>query len=190
MRALSKGQARRLKVVTLARTDLHDDFSGTLCSVIKAAQFSTLCCTEGRSLLHVAAAVGATDCLKYLVELPGVDLTARDSENGWTPLHRAMYHGQVSRCPHLLVPAPVISLHTYPPFSQLHAAVVLLEHRAPFYDVVDNDGNTPVDIATIDAGMPCKVARLTPSRKMVLSPLQRTPTQHVFLLLSQTSLVA
>jgi hypothetical protein len=95
-------------------------------------------------MLHVAAAVGAMACLKYLVELPGVDLTARDSENGWTPLHRAMYHGQVSCCPlHRSRGRPSFlpSTHTHPPsLPHAHAYSCTLrlsfsstEHRSTIF---------------------------------------------------------
>lgn len=56
----------------------------------------------GMGLFHVAAAAGAMKVLRLLVaESVGdvaAELSAKDEENGWTPLHRAVYHGQVAAC--------------------------------------------------------------------------------------------
>ena len=51
---------------------------------------------HGRTVVHLAAASGAIRCLSYLLELPGLDLSLADAENGWTALHRAVYFGQVA----------------------------------------------------------------------------------------------
>lgn len=51
---------------------------------------------HGRTVVHVAASLGALRCLKYLLEIQGVDLSVCDQENGWTALHRAIYYSQVS----------------------------------------------------------------------------------------------
>ncbi|CAL1542688.1 unnamed protein product [Lymnaea stagnalis] len=56
----------------------------------------------GRSALHVAASCGKTEIVEWLLEEKKVDLTPRDSESGYTALHRALFYGQLS-CARLLV---------------------------------------------------------------------------------------
>eukprot|EP00045_Choanoeca_perplexa_P015774 m.203738 g.203738 ORF g.203738 m.203738 type:complete len:1495 (+) comp17076_c0_seq1:370-4854(+) len=89
---------------------------------------------HGRTVIHIAAATGAMQCLQYLLELPGVDLSVVDAENGWTALHRAIY------------------------FCQIEAAVLLLKHKAPSYNTFDHNGFSPVALLTPDldglAGLP------------------------------------
>src|SRR5690606_18087430 len=51
----------------------------------------------GRSLLHLAASDhGRLPFLKALLRHPGAELLQQDAESGWTPLHRALYHGNIS----------------------------------------------------------------------------------------------
>ena len=50
----------------------------------------------GRTALHVAASCGQTDVVRWLVEQRQADVDRRDDESGWTPLHRALYHGQIT----------------------------------------------------------------------------------------------
>ena len=52
---------------------------------------------HGRTVVHVAAALGAVQCLRYLLQLPGLNLEICDYENGWNALHRATYHGEVRK---------------------------------------------------------------------------------------------
>lgn len=53
----------------------------------------------GRTLLHHAATSSKANALgfvKALLQIPFIDLYIQDQESGWTPLHRALYHGHVS----------------------------------------------------------------------------------------------
>jgi alpha-tubulin suppressor-like RCC1 family protein len=50
----------------------------------------------GRSLLHLAASSGDIGLLNATLDHPHVDVCAADFENGWTALHRALDHGNVS----------------------------------------------------------------------------------------------
>lgn len=51
----------------------------------------------GRTVLHLACT--STDTLEYvrlLLRHPAIDVNAQDLESRWTPLHRALYHGNVA----------------------------------------------------------------------------------------------
>ena len=51
-----------------------------------------------RNVFHVAASCGNYDALEYLHEQSHVSkniLQSKDKESGWTPLHRAVYYGQI-----------------------------------------------------------------------------------------------
>uniref|UniRef100_A0A1I8IYC7 ANK_REP_REGION domain-containing protein n=1 Tax=Macrostomum lignano TaxID=282301 RepID=A0A1I8IYC7_9PLAT len=57
----------------------------------------------GRTPLHVAAASGAgSRLLDRLIRLHRMSVEARDWENGWTPLHRCVYHGQLETAVRLI----------------------------------------------------------------------------------------
>ena len=51
----------------------------------------------GRSVLHLAAAsTESIEYLKVLLKHPAVNVNLADSESQWTPLHRALYHANIS----------------------------------------------------------------------------------------------
>lgn len=50
----------------------------------------------GRNLVHWAASCGKTNVLEWLLENFNVDVNAKDTESGYTPLHRAFFFGQIS----------------------------------------------------------------------------------------------
>lgn len=50
----------------------------------------------GRSALHMAASCGKVEIVEWLIEEKGGDLTLKDTESGWTALHRAMFYGQLA----------------------------------------------------------------------------------------------
>lgn len=56
---------------------------------------------DGRTLLHLAAIVGNTRVVKYLLSDPTVDANIRDNY-GWTPLIGAMSHGCEAACDALI----------------------------------------------------------------------------------------
>ena len=55
--------------------------------------------TKGLTLLHHAASSTAHNAIEYAIALlsqPFIDLYIQDLENGWTPLHRAFYFGNIA----------------------------------------------------------------------------------------------
>lgn len=92
----------------------------------------------GRTLLHCAAAHGQTDCIDVLLS-KGALTTVKDKESGWTPLHAALYAGQ------------------------LRVALQLLQHRCSttavtaLNGVEDFEGYTPLDLLSLQRrGRPAK----------------------------------
>uniref|UniRef100_A0A1I8H8K3 ANK_REP_REGION domain-containing protein n=1 Tax=Macrostomum lignano TaxID=282301 RepID=A0A1I8H8K3_9PLAT len=80
----------------------------------------------GRTPLHVAAASGAgSRLLDRLIRLHRMSVEARDWENGWTPLHRCVYHGQ------------------------LETAVRLISSFGASLSATDHNGLTPLDLADL-----------------------------------------
>ncbi|XP_066924199.1 inhibitor of Bruton tyrosine kinase-like [Clytia hemisphaerica] len=83
----------------------------------------------GRNVFHVATSCGNIDVLEYLIEEQNVsksNLQSKDKESGWTPLHRALYYGNI------------------------HCAVYLhkvLKEWKPF----DSEGLSPLDLVTQDS---------------------------------------
>ena len=49
----------------------------------------------GRCSLHVAASLGHSDIVAWLVESQGVEVDGQDGESRWTPLHRSLYFGHL-----------------------------------------------------------------------------------------------
>lgn len=87
--------------------------------------FWTVSDTLGRTALHVAASVGKAELVQWLLDQCHAEVDVRDHESGWTPLHRAVFYGQ------------------------LHCARLLLQHGASLI-VTDFDGCTPLDLAVRD----------------------------------------
>lgn len=51
----------------------------------------------GRTLVHWAASCGdRNELLEWLLDEFGAEIDAKDSESGYTPLHRALLHGQLA----------------------------------------------------------------------------------------------
>ncbi|RPA84125.1 hypothetical protein BJ508DRAFT_303958 [Ascobolus immersus RN42] len=51
----------------------------------------------GRALIHLAASDSARlPFLRALLQHPAIDLLQQDAESGWTPLHRALYNGNIA----------------------------------------------------------------------------------------------
>ena len=52
----------------------------------------------GRSVLHLACSSGeasAPEYVRLLLAHPGINVNAQDLESQWTPLHSALYHGNI-----------------------------------------------------------------------------------------------
>lgn len=53
----------------------------------------------GRTVLHLtcsASDVAATEYVRLLLAHPAINVNAQDTESHWTPLHRAMYNGNLA----------------------------------------------------------------------------------------------
>lgn len=53
---------------------------------------------QGRTVLHLACASlerSALECVRLLLAHPSIQINAQDTESHWTPLHRALYAGNV-----------------------------------------------------------------------------------------------
>ncbi|KAJ2916728.1 hypothetical protein MD484_g3726, partial [Candolleomyces efflorescens] len=87
----------------------------------------------GRSVLHLAAAsTESIEYLKVLLKHPAVNVNLADSESQWTPLHRALYHANIS------------------------AACLLLQRSDIDVDSKDKEGYTAFDVynSTINGTKP------------------------------------
>lgn len=52
----------------------------------------------GRTVLHLACSSGeasAPEYVRLLLAYPGINVNVQDLENQWTPLHRALYNGNI-----------------------------------------------------------------------------------------------
>jgi len=52
----------------------------------------------GRTVLHFACSSGeasAPEYVRLLLAYPGINVNVQDLENQWTPLHRALYNGNI-----------------------------------------------------------------------------------------------
>lgn len=87
--------------------------------------FWTISDASGRSALHQAATVGKVDLVEWLLQQCHAEVDVRDKESSWTPLHRAVFYGQ------------------------LHCARSLLRCGAGL-STPDREGLTPLDIAVRD----------------------------------------
>ena len=80
---------------------------------------------SGRSLVHIAAANGQVSVLEWLIRSRDCQLNSKDTESGYTGLHRAMFHGNIRTVVYLI---------------QQGANTALLDH----------DGLTVLDHAVLD----------------------------------------
>lgn len=52
----------------------------------------------GRTVLHLACAAPPLECTEYvrlLLKHPAIQVNLPDQESQWTPLHRALYNGNI-----------------------------------------------------------------------------------------------
>ena len=52
----------------------------------------------GRTVLHLACSSGeasAPEYVRLLLACPGINVNLQDLENQWTPLHKALYNGNI-----------------------------------------------------------------------------------------------
>jgi len=79
----------------------------------------------GRSLVHIATSTGSLKVLQWLLSYKDGQLNGKDIESGYSPLHRAIFHGQLE-------------------------AVVFLIKNGSNLALVDHDGMTAFDHAVLD----------------------------------------
>lgn len=95
----------------------------------------------GRSILHHAASsqsVNALEFVKALLEIPFLDLYAQDAESGWTALHRALYHGNITIAKAIMVRD--IQAATDFTINTVHA------HAGGLVKIKDHEGNSPFEV--------------------------------------------
>ncbi|OAG44656.1 hypothetical protein AYO21_01146 [Fonsecaea monophora] len=95
----------------------------------------------GRTILHHAASSQSDDALafvKALLEMPFLDLYAQDLESGWTPLHRALYFGNISVA-HALMARDIQNATDYTTNAQHSLAGGLVK-------IKDHEGNSPFEV--------------------------------------------
>ncbi|EXJ93079.1 hypothetical protein A1O3_01635 [Capronia epimyces CBS 606.96] len=97
--------------------------------------------TFGRTILHHAASSRSEDALafvKALLEMPILDLYAQDIESGWTPLHRALYFGNISIA-HALMARDIHDATDYTTNTQR-------THAGGLVRIKDREGNSPFEV--------------------------------------------
>jgi inhibitor of Bruton tyrosine kinase len=98
----------------------------------------------GRTILHHAASSRSEDALafvKALLGMPFIDLYVQDLESGWTPLHRALYFGNISVA-HALMARDVQDATDYTTTAQ-HA------HAGGLVKIKDHEGNSPFEVFSL-----------------------------------------
>ena len=85
----------------LTKKDIEEE---ELCSYINQICY---CCesvrdNDGRTALHVAASVGKTKVVKWLLQRKHININAKDYESGYTALHRSLYYGRIDTATTLL----------------------------------------------------------------------------------------
>lgn len=91
----------------------------------------------GRSLVHLATSTGKLQVLQWLLTYKEGQLNGKDAESGYSPLHRAMFHGQVR-------------------------AVVYLIKAGANLALADHDGMTALDHAVLDRPLHVSYERHAP----------------------------
>ncbi|EXJ53896.1 hypothetical protein A1O7_09232 [Cladophialophora yegresii CBS 114405] len=95
----------------------------------------------GRTILHHAASLRSEDALQFvkvLLEMPFLDLSIQDLESGWTPLHRALYFGNISTA-HALMARDLQDATDYTTTAQHSQAGGLVK-------IKDHEGNSPFEV--------------------------------------------
>ena len=82
----------------------------------------------GRTLLHMAASVGKRSVCEWLIKYRNAPLNSKDSESGYTALHRAVFYGHI------------------------HVARFLIESGSNIA-IQDHDGLTPLDHIVLDRAL-------------------------------------
>ncbi|TLD32470.1 BTB/POZ-like protein [Venturia nashicola] len=95
----------------------------------------------GRTLLHLAASSpseNAFDFASALLEHPLTDVYIQDNENGWTPLHRAFYAGNVA------IAQAILTRDLQDVMG--HGSSIVHHHAGGLIKIKDKEGNGPFDV--------------------------------------------
>jgi inhibitor of Bruton tyrosine kinase len=98
----------------------------------------------GRTILHHAAASSSANALGFveaLLQIPFIDLYLQDLESGWTPLHRALYHGHISIAQALML-RDDNDVTDYISNMAHHVAGGLIK-------IKDHEGNSPFEVFSL-----------------------------------------
>jgi hypothetical protein len=91
----SKGDAGRL--IAVVTQDLPEDrILYHLATAGICSQPGKVITSSGRLLLHVAASVGKKNVVEWLLRFKEAAINAKDSESGYTALHRSVFSGQIA----------------------------------------------------------------------------------------------
>jgi alpha-tubulin suppressor-like RCC1 family protein len=96
--------------------------------------------SQGRTLLHLIATSKSKNAIEFarvLLEQPLVDIYIQDSESGYTGLHRAFYHGNISVA--IVILSRDIS-------DALGGSNSSLHHPGGLIRIKDHEGNGPFDV--------------------------------------------
>eukprot|EP00090_Calanus_glacialis_P008375 TRINITY_DN16703_c0_g1_i1.p1 TRINITY_DN16703_c0_g1~~TRINITY_DN16703_c0_g1_i1.p1 ORF type:complete len:1265 (-),score=475.87 TRINITY_DN16703_c0_g1_i1:242-4036(-) len=78
----------------------------------------------GRSLVHLATSTGKLQVLQWLLTYKDGQLNGKDSESGYSPLHRAMFHGQLRTVVFLIKTGANLALADHDGMTALDHAVL------------------------------------------------------------------
>lgn len=115
----------------------------------------------GETLLHRACKKNQVETLLRILRMPGTDVNIKDHA-GWTPLHEACNHGSMEcvqallqSCPNLQLGSQVQGvspLHDALLNRHTHIAKMLLRcGGSPLLQLRDNEGQTPLDLVSLEA---------------------------------------
>lgn len=106
----------------------------------------------GRTPLHLAVSASDAAALEYvrlLLAHPRIDVNAPDTESRWTPLHRALYVGNLAAwC--------VLRLLLFPAISYVLYSILLLQRADVDTSLKDYEGYTAFDLynSTVEGTKP------------------------------------
>lgn len=95
---------------------------------------------QGRTLLHLIATSKSENAIEFarvLLEQPLVDIYIQDFESGYTGLHRAFYHGNIS------VAIVILNRDISDALGGSHSS---LHHPGGLIRIKDHEGNGPFDV--------------------------------------------
>lgn len=88
-----KSKRHALEINSVLTKGTLDEFKAYCRLCYAAPQVSDI---YGRTSLQVAASCGKCDIIDWLLTEKNGDATQKDSESGWTALHRAAFYGQLA----------------------------------------------------------------------------------------------